>query len=545
MTRLFRQILRRRGLTEEFLRPDYEALFDPFELGEMELAVQRIERARDEGEKIVIYGDYDADGVTASVVMREALEYFGCTEVEVILPDRFVDGYGLGKTAIPEIKARGASLVVTVDCGSGSEAVIRSLREQGIETIVTDHHEIPTPPKSAAAVVNPKRTGERYGRRMAGVGVAFTVARALNMRKNMDDVEDARRCDGQEKWLLDLVAIGTICDAMELVEENRIMAAFGFKVMAKTRRVGLKELARAAKVNLEKMTAHAVGFQLGPRLNAAGRMKNAEVAYKLLATKSRAEAILEAEELESLNNERREAQEKAVMELGDLSGVDEPVLVVRGKWHEGVIGIIAGRLSEQYKKPSFAFTELGDGTLKGSGRSFGEFSLAKALAACPKGLLTSGGGHALACGATMKEADFGRFAAAINDDYRTLGLKNQEQYLAQKTEVALEAFAELTPELYEEIQALEPFGEGNLEPIFEISALVEGRRLLKEKHLSVTLRDKDGKKLRLMAFYAPEAWKAIKNGVRAKVQFTLALNEWHGQKTVEGNILSLEWQEII
>lgn len=540
MTELFRKILRQRGLDEAFLHPKYEELFDPSKLGDMEVAVARIEEARNAGEKIVVYGDYDVDGVTASAVMREGLEYFGCDEVEVILPDRFVDGYGLGESAISEIEASGASLVVTVDCGSGSEEVIKKLLERGIETIVTDHHEIPVVPSSAVAVINPKRRGEKYGRRLAGVGVAFMVARALNMRKNVDDAEDAQACDGQEKWLLDLVALGTLCDAMELLDENRILAQFGFKVMGRTRREGLKELARQAKVDLGKINAHAVGFQLGPRLNAAGRMENARLAFDLLSAKSRAEATLVAEKLEAANKARREAQEAALGELSGLEACRDAVLVVCGKWHEGVIGIIAGKISEKYKKPAFVLTELGDGTLKGSGRSFGEFSLAKALQACPKGLLLGGGGHALACGVRVKAKDLKRFKKVINDYYQSLGLKGQEGFLAQRAEIRLKDFGGLEPEFCEEIQLLEPFGEGNPEPVFEIRALVLSRRLLKEKHLSLALRDEKGGELRMMAFFAPEEWLFVKSGERVKLKFTLRLNEWRGKKAVEGDIVGLE-----
>ena len=226
MTRIFRKLLAQRGLSDDFLYPKYEELFDPFLMLGVEKAVNRIERARDAGEKIAIFGDYDADGVTASAVLSEALNYFGCQEVRVFLPDRFVDGYGMNDSAILRIQEYGATLVITVDNGSGSEGTIAKLRESGIETIVTDHHEIPEIPKSAIAVINPKRRGEKYGKQMAGVGVAFTLARALNMRQN-DGV-----CDGQEKWLLDLVVIGTICDSMELREENRILSYYGMKVLA-------------------------------------------------------------------------------------------------------------------------------------------------------------------------------------------------------------------------------------------------------------------------------------------------------------------------
>ena len=532
MTRIFKQLLADRGLDESFLHPRYENLFDPFLMLGVRQAVERIRAARDNGEKIVIYGDYDADGLTASTVCENALRDYGCEEIKIMLPDRFVDGYGLNETAIPEIVKYGADLVITVDCGSGSGEVIAKLRKQGIDTVVTDHHEIPKVPEKAVAVINPKRRGEKYGTNMAGVGVAFTLARALNMDKN------GGKCDGQEKWLLDMVAIGTICDSMVLRDENRIMAYYGMVVLAKTRRRGLQELAKVAKCKLDQISTHAIGFQLGPRINAAGRMKSADIALDLMLTDSRAEALRLAGELDALNSERREAQEKAVKEVDGSFG-DEPVIVAHGKWHEGIVGIVAGRLSEIYRRPAFALTQLKDGTYKGSGRSFGDFSLAKALQNCPEGLLLSGGGHAGACGLSFTKDKLSDFKKQITDYYLSLGLKDQERYLRVKSDVILSDLSELTVELYDEIQQLEPFGVGNEEPVFEYTGRVAGKRILKEKHLSIVVSDGE-KEIKLISFYSSEEQMAVENGDMVRVQFTLSKNEWGGNVRVEGEIISLE-----
>lgn len=531
MTRILKELLAKRGLDESFLRPKYEDLFDPFLMLGIEKTVARIEKARDRGEKVIVYGDYDVDGVTSSTVCKAALVDFGCTEVEIMLPNRFKDGYGLNPPAVAEIVKRGAGLVITVDCGSGSEEAIAALKANGIDTLVTDHHEIPKLPASALAVVNPHRRGEKYGKNMAGVGVAFTLARALNMRKN------GGKNDGQEKWLLDLVLLGTICDSMLLREENRILSYYGMLVLSKTRRLGIRELAKLANVELEKITTHAVGFQLGPRLNAAGRMKSPDVALKLVAADSRAEAIRLAEELNELNNRRRETQDEALNEVK----VDEKdaVIVARGQWHEGVLGIIAGRLTEIYKKPAFVLTELDGDILKGSGRSFGEFSLAEALQACPEGLLLSGGGHAGACGVSLRKADFAKFKRQINEYYRSLNLGDQSKYLRQQSDMVVKNFAELTPELYDEIHRLEPFGPGNEEPIFEYCGKIVDKRILKEKHLSLDFFDGE-KELRMMCFYSPEEYFNLNKNAYVKVQFTLSKNEWGGRTKIEGTIISLE-----
>ena len=535
MTRIFDELLKQRGLNESFLRPKYEELFDPFLMQGVSVAVDRIEKARNDGEKILIYGDYDADGVTASTVLKSGLAHFGCRDVKVMLPNRFTDGYGMNMPAIAGMEEYGADLVVTVDCGSGSGAVIEEMLRRGIECIVTDHHEIPEMPEAALAVINPKRADEKYGLRMAGVGVAFTLARALNMRMN------GGACDGQEKWLLDLVTIGTICDSMVLRDENRIMSYFGMRnVLPKTRRAGLKELAKQASVDLSRIDTQAIGFQIGPRINAAGRLKSADLALDLLNTKNRAEAFSLAQELNGLNNERRKRQDEAIKEVAGSINEADRVIVACGDWHEGIVGIIAGRLVEIYKRPAFALARLEDGRLKGSGRSFGEFSLAEALQNCPDGLLLTGGGHAGACGVSILAENLEEFREQMNDYYDSLGLKNQERFLCEKSDVLLADFAEMTEELYDEIALLEPFGEGNEEPIFEIVADFVDKKVLKEKHLSIVLRDGKGCEMKMMWFFAPKEWLSAERGGKLRALFSLMRNEWRGNVKIEGRIISLE-----
>ncbi len=533
MTGIFRKLLAQRGLDEAFLYPKYEKLFDPYLMCDMEKAVARIEQARDSGEKIAIFGDYDADGVTASTVLYEALKHFGCNEIEVFLPDRFMDGYGMNESAVPRIEKYGAGLVITVDNGSGSGKIIRELKKRKIDTIVTDHHEIPEVPKSAVAVINPKRADEKYGKHMAGVGVAFTLARALNMRQN------GGVCDGQEKWLLDLVAIGTICDSMVLREENRILSYFGMLVLSKTRRVGLRELAKVAGVKLNKINTHAVGFQLGPRINAAGRMKSAELALKLLMSQNRSEAFVLAQDLEGLNQERRRIQDEASKEVEKVYDANDRVIVVCGEWHEGVLGIIAGQIVEKYKKPAFALTKVKRGELKGSGRSFGDFSLAKVIQEC-KDLLLTGGGHALACGVGMKANVLKDFKQRVNNYYDSLKLIDQERFLDMRTDIELKDLGGISEELYDEICLLEPFGEGNAEPLFEAELLIKGKRILKERHLSLIMSDKNGNEMKMMAFFAPTEWLNLETNTRVLVQFSLSKNEWQGTTRVEGAITRLK-----
>ena len=532
MTRIFERLLKQRGLDENFLHPNYDELFDPFLLKDMRKAVGRIGLAREKNEKVLIYGDYDVDGVTSSTVLKNALLDFGVVDLEVILPDRFVDGFGLKMSALDKIVDSGATLVITVDNGSMANGVAHELKKKGVDVIVTDHHEIPVIPEAAMAVVNPNRADEEYGKGLAGVGVAFCLARALNMQKNKG------KCNGQEKWLLDLVALGTICDLMPLTGVNRILAYWGIIVLKKTRRAGIKELAKLAKVNLEKANSQTVGFQLGPRINAAGRLEKAELAYELLNSEKCAQATVLAEELDELNKKRKQLQENIVAEARKKIIDSDYVNVVCGKWHEGVIGIAAGHLVEEFKKPAIVLTELEDGTLKGSGRSFGEFSLGEALRTCDD-LLINGGGHAAACGLSLEAERLPTFKERINAYYESLGLKNQEKFLRAKTDIVLKDLKEINGELYDEIQLLEPFGEGNTEPIFELNTKIKSKRVLKEKHLLLVITDKDGRELKLMAFYAPAEWLDIATGAQVTVQFMLNENEWGGRRNIEGQIVSI------
>lgn len=513
----------------EDLTPKYEELLDGFLLPDMEKCVERMVQATERKEKVLIYGDYDVDGVTASAILVEIFAMMGHTDVVVMLPDRFADGYGMSKKVIQRAKAEGVSLVMTVDCGSSNGDIIEELLVEGVETIVTDHHElIAGVPKAAVAVVNPKREDVAVDERLTGLcgaGVVFEVARALVARGKI--------VPGQEKWLMDLVVLGMIADSMEMRGENWRICYFGMKVLAKTRRVGLKKLFKMAKI--ERLDSGTVGFRIAPRLNASGRMASAELAFRLLVTKDELEAMRLAGRLEELNKERKMAQEQAIqrVEVGR-----SPVIVCQTEAHEGVIGIVAGRLVEEYKKPTFVFTKTEDEQLKCSGRSFGDFDLSKVLAEV-EDLLVKGGGHAAACGATIRAKDFGEFARRVNEFYDGLKLQDQERFLRQRVDLWLKGVRGFNRELFDNIMRLEPFGEGNEEPVFGVREVEvrEVRKLGKEQnHLS--LRVGDG--FKVMGFFAPEEWMRVRVGDCVDLKVKLNLNEWNGVESVEGQIVGLE-----
>ena len=528
---LLAKIMKQRGFDEGFLCPEYGNFG---KLPEVELAAERIMQAAEKGEKMIIYGDYDADGVTASTVMREALSLVGIKGIEVMLPDRFKDGYGMSQRLVERAKEISVGLVVTVDCGSGNAEIIDELNNLGVDVVVTDHHECLKDLPRAVAVVNPHRrdveTPEDL-KNLAGVGVAFMVAYELMLKGAIPE--------GQEKWLLDMVLIGTVCDSMVLTGANRILCYYGMKVVAKTRRAGLLELMRRAGV--KQINSEAIGFQIGPRINAAGRMQSADLAFELLNAKSRVEAARLAEELEHLNGLRKEEQLRAGREIAERGIGSEKVLVEVGDWHEGVLGIIAGRLVEDYKRPAFALTEV-DGVMKGSGRSFGEFNLAEALLEC-QNCLVGGGGHAGACGLKLLKEQVNNFRKAVNKYYDSLGLTGQEKYLEVAEDLVLDDLSEVTVEEIEDLNRLEPYGEGNSEPVVLLNGMevVEVRKMGADgQHLKLILRDKNGRTMAVMAFFAPEEWLKIQPMQKVSVKAHLMINEWQGVKNAEGRIISIQ-----
>ena len=551
MTNLFQEIVSKRGLSSDFLNPKY--LSDPKchnKLPDMKKAITRISEAINKGQKVMVYGDYDVDGVTATTVMVNALKMAGLSEVSTMLPDRFIDGYGMSKRSVERAKADGIDLIITVDCGSNNAEVILELNAASIDVIVTDHHEVMAEVPEALAVVNPKRTDISEAAKkkiidaglndLAGVGVAFMVARGL--------VEKELIKEGQEKWLLDLVLIGTLCDSMELSKTNRELTYYGLKVLVKTKRVGLIELMKVAKTT--ELTAEAIGFQIGPRLNAGGRMESAELSLELLLTDSRVEAVRLADELNTLNMRRRDEQQAAMLEIETkVEELSKPVIVVTGSWHEGVLGIIAGRLVEKYHKPAFVLSKVevsdedGDGIVdiyKGSGRSFGEFDLAETLRNLKS--IYSGGGHAGACGLKVLPEKIKDFSEEVNEYYESLMLEDQGRFFGVESEVRTSDLSEFKPELLNELRQLEPFGTGNEEPIIELTnvEIVESRGVGKdEKHLRMIV-ERDGSRMTLVAFSAPKRWFKFQVGELVDVKIKFLRNEWNGRVSVEGRILEIQ-----
>ncbi len=537
------QILAARGLAsgperEAFLVPDYEKdLHDPLLMTDMAAAVARIGLAVERSERVVVYGDYDIDGITASAVLMEGLTALGLTATSYI-PDRFEEGYGINQAALEQLQAAGAELVISVDCGITSRAEAAWAMEHGLELIITDHHAVPAELPEAIAVLNPRRPGDRYPfKELAGVGVAFKLVQALAKAYGQPSA-------GQEKWLLDLVALGTVCDVVPLVGENRALVHFGLRVLRQTRRPGLRALAEVGGIAVPELDSYHLGYVLGPRMNAAGRLEHAADSLRLVQTTDETEAGVLAARLDGLNLQRRSDQLRIVQEASERATdyPDDLVLVLSDpSWSHGIVGIAAAKLSEQAMRPVIVLQEMGE-TTKGSARSAGDFHLAKALQAVSH-ILQRHGGHQYAAGMTMDTARVAEFRQAINSYAREQGLTLADFLrAAPRAEAWVQGLEELNHELLEQLGALGPFGRDNPCPLLGAHALTvtDIRPVGAEgKHLKLGFQDATNRRIGGIGFGLAPRHAALKPGDSIDVVFELAQNDFNGQTSLQLQVQQL------
>jgi single-stranded-DNA-specific exonuclease len=561
---LVARLMCNRGITDpadarEFLECDLSLLSDPAVFRDMDRAVMRIRKALSAKEKIVLYGDYDVDGVTGTALLFLVLKRIGA-HVAYYIPDRVSEGYGLNSEAIEKIKAAGAGLVITIDCGISAIDEARMSRSLGLDLILTDHHEfnrlngldgvndsndisrhdyiIPEAyailhPLLLAADVSPAAADRLSG--LTGVGVAFKLAQAL-LDLSADDEDMAR--------YLDLVVLGTVADVGKISGENRILVKHGLeRLSAERHRPGIAALKQVSGLNGKKISVGTVGFTLAPRINASGRLDRADLAFRLLTTESREEAESLASALEELNTERRSVQEGIWQEarrfcLGkDLTSIGAFVLSSKD-WHPGVIGIVASRIAEEFYRPT-ALICVKDGVGKGSARSVPGINLYEGFARCSD-LLLGFGGHKYAAGFTVAEdkidllrdrlSTIAREAAGSQGFVRTISLDGS---------VELEI---LTIDLVREIEKLSPFGQGNPEPKLGARGLkVVTSRIVGKNHLRLKLKSRGGQALDAIAFKQGNLHAGkINDGSRLAAVFTPRLNAWNGNTAVELDIKDIK-----
>ncbi|MBU4332752.1 single-stranded-DNA-specific exonuclease RecJ [Patescibacteria group bacterium] len=540
------QLLYNRGLTkqkdvDEFLNPDYgQDSHDPFLFKDMEKAVARIGQAIERDDKVLVYGDYDADGVCSSVVLYEIFKKLDL-DVEVYLPHREKEGYGLNMKACDYIIGQGVKLAVTVDCGISNKDEIKKLQDAGIDVIILDHHHPPAKLPKAYAIIDAKVEGEIYPfKELAGVGVAFKFVQAL--------VSKGKLKQGQEKWFLDLVALATVADCCSLLGENRTLVKWGMVVLNKTKRLGLQELIKAAGRELGKIDTYAIGYQLAPRINAAGRMNHANGAFKLLISKNAAEAEKLALGLNKENVERQKLTDRMVTEAkAQIEPFREEAKLIfvinpeKGDWPPGVVGLVAGKLCEQYHRPTLALGRSEDGKLVGSGRSIDEFNIIKAVTEASE-YLSHFGGHSGACGFTIKsDGDTEPFKQKMIEIAESQ-LKDIEPSPVLEVDAQV-GLREVSWELFEQLENFEPFGDDNLKPRFlakdlevaDFSAVGSDG-----KHMRLMLNQCEVKNRKTIGFGFGDWCGRLKVGDKVDMVFEVDVNEWNGNRELQMKIVDMK-----
>lgn len=478
---------------DQFLRPRLRDLQDPFLLPDMERAVERVFAAIDAGETICVYGDYDVDGITSVTIMTTVLKAYGA-DVRSFIPRRGPEGYGLNKAALKRCMEEGLpNLMITVDCGTASFDEIELLKSEGVDVIVVDHHEMPPEGKpDCSAVVNPKcgvaesESSTFAFEYLCAAGVVFKLSHALLKRRKVEGFD--------LKNSLDLVAMATVSDIVPLVDENRLLVRHGLKQMEATANVGLRALMEVAQVKGPLASAD-VGFRIGPRINAAGRMDCPEDALAALSTNDPEEAAVLADLLDS-HNRNRQAEEvrihkEAMTVLEEKHDPNDPVIVLGSRdWHPGVVGIVASRMMRRFHKPAFIIAIDSDGVGKGSGRSIGGVSLMAAINA-GRGCLIAGGGHAMAAGISIEEGQIDAFRSCFAK-YVTDNVSEEDR----KSQLHIDSdisFCELSLDFLKSYELLQPFGSANPEPTFMSREvyLTEPPRELKNHHLKLSMKQNE------------------------------------------------------
>jgi len=548
------RLLHNRGITEprlveKFLAPEYKDLYSPFLFQQMERAMERIWQAIENHEHIVIYGDYDADAVTANAVLQQTFRYLN-VPVRSYIPDRFTEGYGLNVDAFAKLKSDGAQLVISVDCGTNSVDVAEYCKANNLDLIITDHHEITGVVPDAYALINPKNQQDLYpDDQITGVGVAYKLAKAILSDRpkvvRQKQIADDEYLEEWDKWLLDLVAIGTVADCHSLLGENRILVKFGLRVLPKTKWLGLRQLMENAGIDQHSiLDTRTLGFSVAPRINAAGRLEHADIALNLLMSQDFGEAITLSNQLEEINRRRQDMTGRIVSqakEQAELIADRKVLLVAHQEWPKGLVGLVAGRLADHYKKPVLVL-EKGEQESTGSARTSGEFDVLGSLKASEQ-YLVKYGGHKQAAGLTVRTDQLENF-------YREVLRFADTNMAAEAGPPVLELEAELAEqdismETYEELEKLEPFGVGNPKPKF----LLAGARVLEHKlvgankqHVQtrLALGDKIFDCIGFSLAYLADGYPA---GSTVDIAGELIADSWNGLKKLKFKLIDMRTHE--
>ncbi len=557
---LFNRNIKTQEKIDEFLNPDYtQDVHDPFIFNDMKKACDRVLSAIKNDEKITVHGDYDADGVSASVILTNLFDVLEFKNYDVFLPHRETDGYGLNENTVKKLHEDGTKLIITCDCGISNTEEIELANKLGMEVIVTDHHTIPEKTPPAFAIIHPKIKEEKYpDKNLAGGAVAFKLMQGIlkTHKKDNELLPNGQKHEAFEKWQLDMVAIATVADMVPLVGESRTLTKYGLIVLNKTKRIGLQKLLLEARLLQEdektakrEITSDTIGFQIAPRINAAGRMNHANVAYKLFATKDETEASELAYELDNNNKDRQKSTDSLLKDATkqiEKTEKDSPVLFALGNgWSTGIIGLISGRLKEKYYKPTIVMAE-NNGEITGSGRSIENFSLIESLQEMPEYFLKFGG-HPMACGFTLKNPEL------LEDFKKTL----TEKFIA-KTKgfdiaptIKIDAEVDLEDvnwDLYDLLDKFQPFGQTNEKPkylarnltIHSLQPVGKDKKHLRimVKHNTPTIRKTIG--WSLCNGNGTNWCQELRIGDKIDMIFEMDVNEWNGNREIQLTIKDLK-----
>ena len=532
ISELLSAILVNRNITDKkdidvFLNPTRKDFHNPYLMPDMEQAVDRILMAIDKKEKVIIYGDYDVDGITSITILKKFLKERGL-DVGYYIPNRLDEGYGLNKEAVEKIANEGYTLIITVDCGISGIEEIKYAYEKGMEVIVTDHHEPLEELPKCVAVIDCKRKDNKYPfKNLAGCGVVFKLTQAISQKLNLDEKDYLK--------YLDIVCVGTISDIVPLVDENRVIAKLGLKLVEQTRNPGLKALLVAS--GYKEVNSNTVSFGIAPRINACGRMGKEEEALKLFLTENIVEAGNITDKLNKYNRERQEIEkrifEEALSKI-EKQHLDQNNVIVVGSenWHHGVIGIVASKITELYFKPSILICFEGSEG-KGSGRSIPGFDLHEALCESSE-YLEKYGGHEMAVGLSLKKENFQKFADKFEEIAKKAHTEEIESVINIDEEITLK---DVNIETVESLKALEPFGEANKLPVFIYKNLkIDSIRALSEgKHLKLTLKD-GNTIINGIGFNMGKYAEEFRISDKIDVLGVLEINSFNGRDTIQINM---------
>ena len=537
---LFQRGLKNKAQMKSFMVPDYEAdLANPFLLSDMKQAVFRVKTAMKKNEVVCVFGDYDADGVTSAAMLDDFFNQINLRHF-CYIPDRNKEGYGMNKGAIDYIKDKGATLIITVDCGITNVAEVAYAHGLGIDVIVIDHHHVPEQVPEAVALINPKKPRDKYPEKnLAGVGVAFKFVQA---------VAEGIGYDRQKiKWMLDLVAVGTIADCVPLLGENRTLAKFGLIVLSKTRRVGLKQLFQVSRIAIDDhhlATSQQVAFQVAPRINAAGRMDHANTAYMLLTcdVDDQPQARVLALELEE-KNQRRQKITKVIVDdvekrLSAQKSLPNIIIEADPHWELGVIGLAAGKIAEKYARPVILF-HIEDQLCKGSGRSIKALNLVEALERNAN-FFDKFGGHSQAAGMTLQLAKL--------EEFKNIFIKEGDHFTEQDLlkEVLIDAkleFGQINDSLVKAVELFEPYGQENRQPVFLSQGVtINDKRLIGNdgQHIKLWLKDeadKSGKIFEAIGFGIGDRFEELVTGEKIEVVFYIERDSWNGNEKIQLRVI--------